>query len=64
IYAAVNHHLKDIPLEDVKKFEVGFYEFMATQHPAVGKTIVETGELSKEAEEELIKGIEEYKREF
>ena len=37
---------------------------MDTQHPEVGRIIRETGEMSKEAEEELIKGIEEFKKEF
>ncbi|MBQ0078873.1 MAG: F0F1 ATP synthase subunit alpha [Eubacterium sp.] len=46
IYAAVNHHMKEIALHDVKRFEAGFYEFMATQHPAVVKTIIETGQLT------------------
>ena len=64
IYAAINHHLKEIPVESIKEFEKGFYEFMDTQHPEVGKIIRETGEMSKEAEEELIKGIEEFKKEF
>ena len=64
IYAAINHHLKEIPVESIKEFEKGFYEFMDTQHPEVGRIIRETGEMSKEAEEELIKGIEEFKKEF
>ena len=64
IYAAINHHLKEIPVESIKEFEKGFYEFMNTQHPEVGRIIRETGEMSKEAEDELIKGIEEFKKEF
>ena len=64
IYAAINHHLKEIPVESIKELEKGFYEFMDTQHPEVGRIIRETGEMSKEAEEELIKGIEEFKKEF
>ena len=64
IYAAINHHLKEIPVESIKEFEKGLYEFMDTQHPEVGRIIRETGEMSKEAEEELIKGIEEFKKEF
>lgn len=64
IYAAIKHHLKDIRLEDIKSFEEGFYDFMNIQHPAVGKSIAETGVMSDEAEAELIKGIEEYKKEF
>ncbi len=64
IYAAINHHMKEIDISRVKEFETGFYDFMNVQHPNVGKSIRETGELSKEAEDELIKGIEEFKKEF
>ena len=64
IYAAINHHLKEISIDQVKDFEEGFYEFMDIHHAIVGKTIRETGELSAEAEEELKKGIEVYKKEF
>ncbi len=64
IYAAINHHLKELKIEDVKEFEKGLYEFMEIQHPAVGKSIRDTGTLSDEAEEELKKGIETFKKEF
>ncbi|MDO4394055.1 MAG: F0F1 ATP synthase subunit alpha [Bacillota bacterium] len=64
IYAAINHHMKEIPIERVKEFEKGFYEYMNVQHSEVGKAIRETGELSADAEAELIKGIEEFKKEF
>ena len=64
IYAAINHHMKDVDISRVKEFETGFYDFMNVQHPNVGKTIRETGELTQEAEDELIKGIEEFKKEF
>ena len=63
-YAAVGRHLSDIAPKDLAEFEKGFYEHMDAMHPSVGKTIKETGELSKEAEDELNKGIEEYKKEF
>ena len=64
IYAAVNKYLADIGIENVKAFEKGFYEFMDTQYPEVGKTIKETGQLDESAEEKLKEGIETYKKEF
>ena len=63
-YAAVGRHLSDIAPKNLAEFEDGFYEHMDAVHPSVGKTIKDTGELSKEAEEELNKGIEEYKKDF
>ena len=47
-----------------KKFEKGFYEFMDTQYPEVGKTIKETGQMDERAEEKLKEGIEVYKKDF
>ena len=39
IYAAVNHVLDDIEVEQVKEFEHKLFEFMDTQYPQVGKAI-------------------------
>ncbi len=64
IYAAINKYLADIGVENVKAFEKGFYEFMDTQYPEVGKTIKETGQMDERAEEKLKEGIEVYKKDF
>lgn len=64
IYAAVNKYLTDIGVENVKAFEKGLYDFMDTQYPEVGKTIVETGQLDEAAENKLKEGLEIYKKEF
>jgi F-type H+-transporting ATPase subunit alpha len=63
-YAAINRELNDIKHSDIAAFEKGLYEHMDAMRPAVGKAIRETGELSKEAAEELSLGIAEYKKEF
>ncbi|MCR5482214.1 MAG: F0F1 ATP synthase subunit alpha [Clostridia bacterium] len=62
IYAAVNHHLADIPVEDIKAFEKEFFAFMETQHPKIGKDIAESGQLTDENEEALVRAIEEFKK--
>ncbi|MBQ3520847.1 MAG: F0F1 ATP synthase subunit alpha [Firmicutes bacterium] len=64
IYAAINKYLADIGVENVKAFEKGFYEFMDTQYPEVGKTIKETGQMDERTEEKLKEGIEVYKKDF
>lgn len=61
IYAAVNHYLADVAVEDIKAFEKGFYDFMATQYPEVGKAIKETGKLEAQTEEVLKTAIVKYK---
>lgn len=61
IYAAINHYLADIPLQDIKVFEKEFTQFMEVQYPKVARDIRTTGELSAEAEEMLKSAIEEFK---
>ncbi|MGN0711178.1 MAG: F0F1 ATP synthase subunit alpha [Anaerovoracaceae bacterium] len=61
IYAAINHYLADIPVEEIKGFEKGFYDFMDTQYAQVGKKIKETGKLDTETEEMLKEAIVKYK---
>ena len=61
IYAAINHYLADIPLQEIKAFEKEFTQFMEVQYPKVARDIRSTGELSAEAEEILKSAIEEFK---
>ncbi|WP_069650576.1 F0F1 ATP synthase subunit alpha [Caloranaerobacter ferrireducens] len=64
IYAVTKKYLTDIPLDKIKDFEKEFLNFMDNNYPEVGKSIVETGELSKEMEEKLKSAIEEFKKNF
>ena len=62
IYAAVNGLLDDIPVNQIKSFEAQFYPYMDDHFPEVRRTIEETGDLPKETEELLKKGITEFKK--
>ncbi|WP_427337919.1 F0F1 ATP synthase subunit alpha [Caloranaerobacter sp. DY30410] len=64
IYAVTKKYLTDIPLDKIKDFEKEFLNFMDNNYPEVGKSIVETGELSEEMEERLKSAIEEFKKNF
>lgn len=64
IYAAVNGHLKDIPIEKVKSFEKQFLDFVETQHPDIPKKIRELGEITDGMEQQIITAIETFKSEF
>jgi F-type H+-transporting ATPase subunit alpha len=61
-YAATHGYLKGIPVEEVHKFELGFFDFMETHHPDVVKGILQTGDLKEDSEAVLKEAIEEYKR--
>ncbi|KXZ40524.1 ATP synthase F1 subcomplex alpha subunit [Alkalithermobacter thermoalcaliphilus JW-YL-7 = DSM 7308] len=64
IYAVTNGYLKDIPVEQIKRFEDEFFKFMDDIHPQIGKNILETKDLTKENEEALKNAIEEFKTKF
>lgn len=64
LYAAVNDYLSDIKVEDVRKFEKDFLEYMDTQHREVGKEILEKKVLTDELKASLDKVIAEFKKIF
>lgn len=64
LYAAVNDYLSDIKVEDIRKFEKDFLEYMDTQHREVGKEILEKKVLTDELKASLEKGITEFKKIF
>jgi F-type H+-transporting ATPase subunit alpha len=61
IYAVTNGFLDDVAVPEIRAWENGFHEFMATQYPQVGQKIRSEKVLSKETEADLRRGIEAYK---
>ncbi|MBS4536441.1 F0F1 ATP synthase subunit alpha [Clostridium sp. D2Q-14] len=64
LYAVTKKHLKDIPVDKIKEFELEFYKFMDNNHPEVGKSILENGKLEEDTENELKEALEEFKKDF
>ncbi|MEE8420622.1 MAG: F0F1 ATP synthase subunit alpha [Dehalococcoidales bacterium] len=64
LYAAVNGHLDDVPVEKLRDFEIGLNDFMEKTYPEICKTIVSTKEISGETDESLKAAILEYKKDF
>ena len=64
IYAAVNHVLDDIEVEQVKEFEHKLFEFMDTQDPQVGQASRSEGVISDATDAQLKEAIELCKKEF
>ncbi len=62
IYATANGYLDDIDPRKVKTFEKQFFAYMEDHFPMVVENIRETGDFSAETEEQLIKGITEFKK--
>lgn len=66
IYTAVNGHLDDIPVEEVKEFETGFLKFLRNSQykETVLTTIKTTGKLDDNCEKALKEAIKEFKETF
>jgi F-type H+-transporting ATPase subunit alpha len=60
IYAAANDYMKNIELEYVPDFERDFLEYAETHYDRIGRSILETGELSDEMEEDLKDALEQF----
>lgn len=64
LYAGVNNHLTDIPVDRMSAFEKEFLEFMDTHHRDIGKGILKSKKLDDELKEKLNLAIDEFKKIF
>ena len=64
IYAATKKYLLDIPVSEILRFEKELFEFIKTKYADIPADIKESKELKPEVEEQLIKAIEEFKKDF
>ncbi|MCI8326218.1 MAG: F0F1 ATP synthase subunit alpha [Lachnospiraceae bacterium] len=64
IYAATKKYLLDIPVERILDFERELFEHIDTKYPEIITSIHDTKELTEEAEQKLVKSIEECKADF
>lgn len=62
LYAVINGHLDNVPVDKVSAFEVAFHRFMETNHPEIVKAIATAKDISPETEEKLKKAILEFKQ--
>ena len=64
VWAGTNGHLDDVPVEDVRRFESEYLDFLRREHSGLFAGIVESGKLSDEGEAELESSIGTFKRQF
>ena len=64
LYAVVHDYLKDVAVELIPEFEQGLYERLDAQHEGLLTTIRETGDLSKDSEEQLKAAIKAFTEDF
>ena len=64
IYAAINNYLEDVGVENVKRYEKEFLEYMTSTYPEVGRSIKEEGKIVEATEETLKSAIEKFNEKF
>ena len=64
IYIGEKGYLDDLPIDRVKDFESGIYQFIREKYPQVPRDIREKKELSEELEKMLDRAAEEFKKNF
>ena len=64
LYAVINGYLNDIPTSKMAAFEADFNRYMETTYREVGKSIVETKDITAETEKVLKKALAEFKETF
>jgi F-type H+-transporting ATPase subunit alpha len=64
IWAGSNGYLDDVPVEDVRRFEAEFLDYLRHRHSGVLQTIRETRDLSDDTATALKDAIEEFRKTF
>jgi F-type H+-transporting ATPase subunit alpha len=64
MWAGTSGQIDDVPVQDVRRFERDFLEYVAHQHKGVFETIVQSGQLSDDTIETLKSAIADFKKQF
>jgi len=64
LWAGTEGHLDPIPVNDVRRFESEFLDFVGSRHPGIFEAIRSTGNLDDSTIESLKGAIEEFYRQF
>ena len=62
LYAVINGHMDDVPIDKVASFEENFHRYMEASHPQVLQKIAETNDLDSETEQALQQAINQFKQ--
>jgi F-type H+-transporting ATPase subunit alpha len=64
VWAGTSGHLDDVPLDDVRRFEDEFLDFLQRSHEGVYGSIRESGQLDDDTAAALEDAVEEFRRGF
>lgn len=62
LYAATNGYLDDVPVDQIRAFEVAFQRYMDASHPDIGRKIAESKDIVGDTETALKSAIADFKR--
>jgi F-type H+/Na+-transporting ATPase subunit alpha len=64
VWAGTSGQLDEVPVQDIRKFEREFLDYVGHRHQSVYDGIVNSGQLPESAVEELTKAIADFKKTF
>ena len=64
VWAGTSGHLDDVPIDDIRRFEAEFLDYLQRSHQGIYDTIRETGDLSEDTMTALKDAISEFRRGF
>ena len=64
LYVATKGHLDEIPLQDIRRFEAEYLDYVETHYAQILEGIRTTKDLSKETEEALVESVNKFKKSF
>ena len=64
LWMGTTGQIDDVPVEDVRRFEADFLDFVRRNHAGILDEIASTGQLSDETEESLTAAVTDFKRRF
>jgi len=64
VWAGTSGNLDDVPVEDIRRFDTEFLDYVERNHGAIFDTIRSSTDLNEDSIEKLSKAIAEYKKQF
>lgn len=64
LYVATKGHLDEIPLQDIRRFEADYLDYVEANYAQILESIRTTKDLSKETEEALVESVNKFKKSF
>jgi F-type H+-transporting ATPase subunit alpha len=64
VFAGVNGHVDDLPVEAIRSFEQGLIRFVETRYPEIYRELGAKREIGDGLRQKIEQAIREYKEEF